>query len=213
MLFDHHIHSKHSALDSVSEICDIIEVAKGLGLGGIAVSDHDTIEGSLQAAKSSSKEFLIVPSMEISSADGHIVGLGVRREVEPHLPARETVERIHAQGGLAIAAHPYDMLRQKVGDLCWKLDFDAVEINGHCIRGNGRAEEAAREHGIPLVGGSDAHSLGDIGSIVTEVEAGSEKELLGALKGGECRPIYIRGKARLKAEIVADRIARKCRQL
>jgi len=209
MLFDYHIHSKYSVLDSRSEIADILKMGKSIGLGAIAISDHDAIEGALKAMIFSSREFIVIPAMEISSQEGHIVGLGLRKAVERDLSAEETVRRIRELGALAIAAHPYDTFRSGVGDLCWKLGFDAIEINGHCLYGNSKAEKAAKEHGIPLVGGSDAHSVDEIGSICTEVNGGSAAEILDAIRCGRCRPVYKKNKASLKASIVVRKLSRK----
>ncbi len=209
MLFDHHIHSKYSALDSASEIGDIITSARERGLGGIAVSDHDEITGSLIAAKRSSDDLIIIPSVEISSADGHIIGFGIKKKIEAALSAEETIRRIHHLGGIAIAAHPYDVFRHGVKDLCWKLDFDAIEVNGHCLYGNREAERAAREHKKPLVGGSDAHALGGIGVIATEVNGNGADEIMQNIMEGKCRPVYCRNRISLKTSIITDKIFRK----
>ena len=209
MLFDLHIHSKYSSLDSVTEIEDIIESAKRVGMGAIAISDHDVIEGSLKAAKLSSKELIIIPSMEISSLDGHIIGLGIRELVRRDLPAAETVERIHALGGLAIAAHPYDTLRRGVGDLSWKTGFDAIEVNGHCLYGNSRAEGEAKKHGKPVVGGSDAHSANEVGIICTRVDGKSANEILGNIRKGLCNPVYKRNLVSLKTSVLAGKLSRR----
>ncbi len=209
MLFDHHIHSKYSVFDSASEIVDIIRAAKEFGLDAIAVSDHDAIEGSLGAAGKSSDDLLIIPGMEVSSLDGHIVVLGVRELIERDLSARETIRRAHDLGGIAIAAHPYDTFRRGVKDLCWELDFDAIEINGHCLYGNTKAENAAKEHGKPLVGGSDAHALNGIGVISTEVGGSSPEEIFENIRKGRCRPIYRKNKVSLKTSIITDKISRK----
>ena len=209
MLFDHHIHSKYSVLDSLSEINDIIAAVRGLGLGGIAVSDHDEITGSLDAATRSADDLIIIPSMEISSADGHIIGLGIQKAVERYLPAEETVGRIHDLGGIAIAAHPYDGFRSGVKDLCWKLDFDAIEVNGHCLYGNAKAEKAAKDHKRPLVGGSDAHALSGIGVIATEVDGDDADGIIENIMDGKCRPIYRKNIVSLKTSIIIDKISRK----
>lgn len=211
MLFDHHIHSKYSVLDSRSEIADIIAAAKGYGLGAIAISDHDAIEGSLAASKLSSPSLLIIQSAEISSADGHIIGLGIAKLVEAGLSAEETIKRIHKLGGVAIAAHPYDRFRSGVGDLCWKLPFDAIEINGHCLYGNGAAESAAKRCKKPLVGGSDSHSLGGIGSVCTEVAGKSAKDILKNIVAGETKVVSRHNKLSFKASILSDKVSRKIR--
>lgn len=212
MLFDCHVHSRWSVLDSRSEIGDILAQAKRMGLGAIAISDHDAIEGSLRAAKLSSKELIVIPSMEVSSADGHIIGLGVRERIGPGMSAAETVDRIHGLGGIAIAAHPYDGLRSGVGDLCWKLGFDAVEINSHCVYGNGRARREAEGHKKPLVGGSDAHSVDEIANICTEVGGRSADEILDNIKKGLCRPVYRKNIIALKTSVLAGKISRRVRK-
>jgi len=209
MFFDLHIHSKYSYLDSVAEIGDIIKVAKKAGMGAIAISDHDAIEGSLKAAKLSSKELIIIPSMEISSVDGHIIGLGIKELVKRDMPAAETVEKIHALGGIAIAAHPYDTLRRGVGDLSWKVGFDAVEVNGHCLYGNGKAESEAKKHGKSVVGGSDAHSANEIGIICTRVDGKSAEEILENIKKGLCKPAYKKNPVSLKTSVLAGKISRR----
>lgn len=209
MLFDHHIHSRYSESDSVAKISDIIARAKEIGLGGIAISDHNVIEGSLKAVKKSSKELMIIPSMEVSSEDGHIVALGVRELIEQYMTARETVKRIHDLGGIAIAAHPYDSFRRGVGHLSWKLDFDAIEVNGHCLHGNTKAENAAKLHEKPLVGGSDAHAVGGIGAICTELPGKNPNEIMGNIKKGKCKPVYNKSGVALKSSILADKISRR----
>ena len=212
MLFDPHIHSKYSIYDSASEVGDIIDKARELGLGAIAISDHDEIQGSLKAVGSPGKGLIAVSSTEVGSADGHILALGVKERIEPGLSAEETVKIIHKLGGLAIAAHPYDTLRSGVGDLCWKLDFDAIEVNGHCLYGNGDAEDAAKKHRRPLIGGSDAHALDEIANICTEVEGKTAEEILGNIKAGRCSVVYRKGVFSLKASILAGKVSRKLRR-
>jgi len=213
MLFDFHIHSEYSRLDSRSKVVDILEQAKKVGLGAVAISDHDAIEGSLKAAKMSSKELIILPSMEISSLDGHIIGLGVLERVPMDLTASETVERIHKLGGIAIAAHPYDSVRRGVGDLCWKAPFDAIEVNGHCLYGNGKAKQVAKAHGKPLVGGSDAHSVGEIATVCTEVIGNNADGILEAIRKGNCAPVIRKNLLSLKTNILAGKVTRRIKRL
>lgn len=209
MLFDHHIHSRFSKEDSLSEIGDIIDAAKRCGLGGIAISDHNEIGGSLAAKEMGRGGILVIPSVEVSSADGHIIALGVGESMPVGRDAKETIDRIHELGGIAIAAHPYDRFRRGVGDLSWKLDFDAIEINGHCLMGNRHAAKIAKRYEIPLVGGSDAHAIGGIGSICTKVSGETEEEIVDNIRSGLCTPVFNKNKIRLKASIITDKISRK----
>ena len=105
MKFDPHIHSVYSG-DSRSEVIDILIEAEKKGLDAIAISDHNEIEGS-RLARSYGGNIIVVPSIEISSDKGHILGLGVDEIIPKGLSAVETVDRIHDAGGLAIVPHPF----------------------------------------------------------------------------------------------------------
>lgn len=220
MLLDLHIHSKYSVLDSKSDIVDIIAAARKAGLDGIAVTDHNEIKGALEAlalaasalySEGQMKRFIVIPGIEVSSIEGHIVCLGVRKRIERDLSAEETIAKVHDMSGIAIAAHPYDRFRDGVRDLCFKLPFDAIEINGHCLWGNSYASKMAREHGKPLVGGSDAHSVNGVGTVTTEVRADPTIEaVLGAIRAGQCKPVVRKNRLSHKASILTDKIARKC---
>src|SRR5208337_4344080 len=78
----------------------------------IAITDHDTLAGAwtaleFQRALRAEAELQIIPGAEISSADGHIIALNIRKNITKRLSAAATIDAIHDQGGLAIAAHPY----------------------------------------------------------------------------------------------------------
>jgi len=169
MRYELHCHSTYS--DGTATPQEIVSYAKRMGLAGIAVTDHDAIAGSLAALEYATDSFRVVPAVEVSSTDGHILALGVRELVEKDMPARKTVDAIHALGGMAIAAHPYDRWRTGVGDLILKLPFDAVEVcNGHTFGNRKDPVRACLEGGLPMVGGSDAHTPNEIGLVTVEFE-------------------------------------------
>jgi len=215
MLFDLHVHSRYSVRDSTSDITEILLRAVDVGLNGVAVTDHNAVQGSLDALELAKREefkgLMVIPGIEVSSLDGHIVCLGVTEVIARDMGAEETIERAHELGGIAIAAHPYDRFRSGVGDLCHELDFDAVEINGHCLWGNSKAAEAAKKHDRPLVGGSDAHSISGIGTIVTKTreEISELEDLFDDIKSGRCKPIKRKNHLAHKAYIIADKVARQ----
>lgn len=97
------MHTQYS-YDGLITPKELVYYAKKRGLDGVAITDHDTIEGALKIARETN--FLIVPGIEISSSDGHIVGLNVSEAIQKGLSASETVDRIHDAGGIAIACHP-----------------------------------------------------------------------------------------------------------
>ena len=109
--------------------------------------------------------------MEVSAKEGHIIGLDITEHIQKGLSAKETIDKIHSHSGIAIAAHPYDIYRRGVKDLILKLDFDAVEVvNGHTFTNSRDPETLCRQGGIPMVGGSDAHALEEVGSVTVEFE-------------------------------------------
>jgi len=167
MKFDPHTHTNCS--DGANSPEQIIDHAGKIGLEGIAITDHDEVEGSRTAekyVKEKGLDIMVIPGVEVSSAEGHILCLGSAPRMEIGLAAEDVIERIHQSGGIAIAVHPYDSFRGGVGDLVYKLDFDAVEVyNGHTIMSGRNINKIADELGLPKTGGSDAHSLRELGNI------------------------------------------------
>lgn len=164
MKIDIHTHSSYS--DGVNTPEEMVNHAKKIGLDGIAITDHNVIEGSIKALKYNSENFTVIPGIEISSIEGHILALGITELIERAIPAEEVIEKIHELGGIAIAAHPYDRLRSGVGDLIHKLDFDAIEtVNGHTLLNTWGMVSISEDVGLPMVGGSDAHCLDEVGCV------------------------------------------------
>ena len=81
---DSHIHSEYSP-DSFAKIDNIFRKAIQENIKIIALSDHNTVDDSkVTCEKSKNLDILVVPSIEISSSEGHILGFGC----EEHLLAR-----------------------------------------------------------------------------------------------------------------------------
>lgn len=106
---DCHIHSNFS--DASSTIEDILNYTQNsTDLDVIAITDHDTIAGALEAQRLMKERhfrFELIIGEEVTSEEGHIVALFLREEIPAGLSAKETLKRIRAQGGIAIAAHPF----------------------------------------------------------------------------------------------------------
>lgn len=174
MYLDPHIHSVYSG-DSESQINDILKYSSKIGLDAIALSDHNTVKGSkIAIERSKNMDLLVIPSIEISSYYGHILGFGVSEQIPRDLSAIETVERIHDAGGLAIIPHPYSFYRHglftKIDD---DLSVDGVETkNARYIIGysNNHARELAKKRNLATLGSSDAHFISGIGNCYTEID-------------------------------------------
>jgi predicted metal-dependent phosphoesterase TrpH len=202
---DLHVHTRYS-FDGLITPEELVFYAKKRGLDGVAITDHDRIDGALKIAKET--DFLIIPGIEISSLSGHIIGLNIRELVPQKLSADETVEKIHELGGLAIACHPMVFLKTSLKNRI-NSKFDAVEVInssaipfGYSVK---RSREIASHLGIAQVAGSDAHYGPEVGSAYTIIEADLEIDrILKAISKGLCQPAgeAIPLKTRMKREFL-----------
>ncbi len=184
---DLHVHSCFSH-DGLSSIRDVIEYSKKQGLDGVAVTDHDSLEGSLQLARTN--ELLVVPGAEIDTSGGHILALNITKLIPRKLSPLVTIQRIHEDGGIAIAAHPYALGKSgRRPQLSKVLGFDAVEvINASAFpfsRSIDLSRKWANQLNLPQTGGSDSHIPQTIGTAYTLIYAEPEvDEIVKAIKKG-----------------------------
>lgn len=186
---DLHVHTIYSS-DSFITPKELVFYAKKRGLDGVAVTDHDKLDSALKICRET--DFLVVPGMEISSADGHIIALNVQESIPKGLRSEETVERIHQAGGIAIACHPTTFFKGSLGEHTTS-NFDAIEvINSSAFPfrySQKRSEELASRLGVARVAGTDAHFAPEIGYAFTLIDAEPDVgEMASAIKNGECEP-------------------------
>jgi predicted metal-dependent phosphoesterase TrpH len=143
------------------------------GLAGVAITDHNSLEGAVQSQAIAAQlkargdlpaSFVVIEGEEVGSQEGHIIALFLHTTVPSGMTAAETIAAIHAQGGLAIAAHP--LLSSGVGQRAVFLPFDAVETENMAEELHfslGSVSASRRRHAFyasiaqPSVGVSDAH--------------------------------------------------------
>jgi predicted metal-dependent phosphoesterase TrpH len=179
---DTHVHTCFSH-DSVADPERMVLAAARRGLSAIVVTDHGTTKGARRAIDAARRlaragripaDFIVIVGEEVSAREGHIGGLFLQRDVPEGMSAAETIAAIHAQGGLAVAAHP--MLASGVGALAATLPFDAVE-SANAVESlrftAGPADAQARRTDfyaglrLPHLGSSDAHDPGAVGACYT----------------------------------------------
>ena len=195
------LHTHTNASDGWPTPVQLVEhAARRTGLDVIAVSDHDTIEGALRAAEYAARrtKVHVIVGEEVSSRDGHIVGLFLERCVKHGLSAAATVHAIHEQGGIAIAAHPFWRTQRQVqtgyahgvGWLAAELPFDAVEVE-NATPGFYVFNQLARRLNMGLgaaeLGGSDAHIVDAVGRAFTEFPGKTPDALRKAIETGKTR--------------------------
>jgi hypothetical protein len=171
-----HVHSALS-YDGRDPVEDLLARARDADLDAIAVTDHDEIDASLDAVSIAADYGLVgIPGMEISSAAGHVLALGVDELVPAGLSFGETLDRIREAGGVAIVPHPFQSSRHGVSRHVSRdqlADADAIEVyNSRLLTGaaNRKAERFAASRGLPMTAGSDAHIAEMVGRAVTEVD-------------------------------------------
>ncbi|MGI8871282.1 MAG: PHP-associated domain-containing protein [Candidatus Limnocylindria bacterium] len=171
---DMHLHTLYS--DGTASIGEILEhVKRATHLDVLAITDHERVDGALRAREvhaAGDYPFELVVGEEITTRRGHLVALFIEERIPALRPLPETLERIHAQGGVAIAVHPMAPLTPSIGRrslLALGADpradhrLDAIELMNPSAAG--RVARHAREtlnrdvlHLAP-VGNSDAHVL------------------------------------------------------
>ncbi|MCL2643286.1 MAG: CehA/McbA family metallohydrolase [Candidatus Bathyarchaeota archaeon] len=170
---------------------DLIYYAKKRGLNAVAVTDHDYLDGAVKIAREV-KDFLVIPGMEVSSSDGHIVALNIQESVSQGLAAVETVERIHKAGGVAIACHPYVYFKGCLRNAVCNA-FDAIEVINarafpfqHSVK---KAKEAAEKFKLAQVAGTDAHYGPQIGYSYTTIDTEelTVEAITNAIRQGHCQ--------------------------
>lgn len=190
---DCHVHTADS-YDSTATVEGVVRRAERAGLDGIVVTDHDRIERSRRAVTRASDFGLIgIPGVEVSTADGHLLAIGVTSRPEPGRPLGETVEIVRDDGGVAVIPHPFQRSRHGASAAVI-ANCDGVEaFNAHSLTGvrNRQAERFATTHGYPQFGGSDAHRAAFVGRGVTCVETGvmrpTAEDVVAAMRAGRTR--------------------------
>jgi predicted metal-dependent phosphoesterase TrpH len=178
---DLHTHSFFSG-DGVSRPEEIITAARAKGLHGFAITDHNTCEavthllqkGLMREDGKSVGDFLIIPGVEVTTAEGHLLCIGATLPDPPKLkgrPAHEVCNLIHERGGLAIPPHPYDLFRAGIRfSVLETLPIDAIEVFNAATtlrRYNKYAFRYAQERGLPMTAASDAHHAAAVGTAYT----------------------------------------------
>jgi predicted metal-dependent phosphoesterase TrpH len=202
---DLHTHSFFSG-DGVSSPEDMVAAAREKGLHGFAITDHNTCEavtyflekGFMREDGSAVDNFLIIPGVEVTTAEGHLLCIGATLPYLKGRPAREVCDLIHERGGLAIPPHPYDLFRAGIRlSTLEKLPVDAIEVFNAATtlrRYNRYAFKYAQLRGLPMTAASDAHHEAAIGTAYTILntdELSVRSVLSQIVKGTELNQKYL----------------------
>ncbi|MBI5787258.1 MAG: PHP domain-containing protein [Candidatus Schekmanbacteria bacterium] len=202
MFLDLHVHTNRYSACSVLLPLEMVETAKMLKLDGLVITEHGILwdKEEIEDLKTRAKagNLVVLRGQEIRTRcddrlEGDVLVFGVEQSLGDELSAQELLEKVHSQGGVAIAAHPY---RAFLGlrDNIYKLDLDGIEVfNGNTAPEEMQlADNACKILQLPGTGGSDAHSSQSLGNYLTFFSAWikSEADLVSAIKQKQCRPAH-----------------------
>ena len=207
---DLHIHSQYS-VDGIGSPEEIIRVLKKRGIQGMAITDHNNIKGSLKALEVAPKDFIVIPGVEISTLDGHMVALGVKKNIERELPIEETVEKIIDLGGIPLVVHLFRNMsgikKNNLKEIHAKIT--TLEVFNSCSvpKSNLKSAKVAKKFNLGGTGGSDSHEPEYVGYGYTLVDTTdynqdsvishiNKKKTWGE---GEILPLYYRRDRMLKS--------------
>jgi len=187
---DLHIHSNHS--DGKSCVREILESAIAKGLKAISITDHNTLNGSLEALEIVEEEhmpIIVVRGVEISTAQGHLLAYGIDRDVDGGIDLVEAVEIVKKLGGITSLAHPFQFYRHGACKLKYFKIVDCIEVfNARSLPiFNSLSNLFRKIYKKGITAGSDAHKAEFVGSGVVIIEnANDEMSIIKKLKRGQC---------------------------
>lgn len=192
MIIDMHIHTLFSPCSNLSPL-KALDRARALGLDGVCFTDHHS-RGVAQLMEEGPQDdgLVVLVGQEYATNQGDFLLFGPLPELAPSMPAPQLLQMVSNLGGAAISAHPFRARRSLDPELAESGLVQVIEgINGRNLaRDNERAYEWGRKQGLGMVGGSDAHTEAELGSVLTEFmqPIGSQADLVKALKSGEYQP-------------------------
>jgi predicted metal-dependent phosphoesterase TrpH len=177
----------------------LVRRAEQTDLDGVAITDHNTMNGVVPARQAVTSDLIVIPAEEVDTPEGQIIGLFLSDAIEPWQSPKTVIDQIHDQGGVAVAPHPFDTLREGLTTIGEHVEaLDAIEtLNSRCLRSqyNKQASAFATEHNLPSTGGSDAHFASELGTAFTQIRTNGDTldEVKQALLAGKMAPDGGRG--------------------
>ncbi|HEV8687821.1 MAG TPA: PHP-associated domain-containing protein, partial [Gaiellaceae bacterium] len=187
IIADLHLHTSWSH-DCQIPLPELLDYAENLGLGSIAITDHNVFGGALEALElARDRELVVIPGEEVKTdTQGEVIGLFLQEEIPRGMPFADTIAAIREQGGLVYLPHPFDRIHTVPDPATLHrhlAELDMFEVYNARLLFETYNEEAlrfARKYGLQMGAGSDAHVLQGVGTGVLRMRAfdGPEEFLL-----------------------------------
>jgi predicted metal-dependent phosphoesterase TrpH len=197
MHFDLHVHTTISSCSRLN-IGDILKYAGDRGLDGVCITDHQTMEIRRHLSEGIQENGLcVVFGMEYSTSDGDFLIFGPFENLPCDLSAVRLLEHVKQQGGVAVAAHPF-RTKRPVKEYIVREGFCQIieSLNGrNSDAENLQANTWRQKYMLAESGGSDAHTLDELGKVKTrfEMPVRSRADLIFALQNNLCKPLVFQG--------------------
>jgi predicted metal-dependent phosphoesterase TrpH len=165
---DLHCHTRAS-FDSLAPPAAVVRAAAERGLTHLVITDHDRIDGALEARGAAPDGLDIIVGEEIRTTGGDLIAAFITEAIPPGLSPGEAMAAVRGQGGLLGLPHPYDRFRgsllRDAAMVALASQVDWVEVHNARVigKGNELAIEFAHANGLPGVAVSDAHSTMEVG--------------------------------------------------
>ncbi len=185
MKIDMHVHSTFSG-DSNGRPKDILKKAEKIGLSGLAIMDHNTLEG-YRRIKNYDTSLILIPGIEVSTEQGHVMAIGIQEEIGKQPSIEVAIDKVQESGGISAAPHPYRYWSGMGEENLFSNRWTAIEgVNGRSWHSkNVKARKAAKNMGLPIIGGSDAHRLKSVGKAYTVFDnVSSWEDVISEIKKG-----------------------------
>jgi len=218
---DMHVHTSYS--DSTGSVIEVIATAKRKGLDGIAITDHQTLEGAEEAVRMNN-DLIVIPGEEVETKKGEILALGIKEAIPRRLPIEEAIREVHLQNGLAFIPHPTLPFFGKLTESEMRsLLIDGLEVfsaisplAGYYASKN---MAMAKRLGLVTIAGSDSHFPETVGDAYTVIEAQdrSLSSILEAVKLGRtevfCQSSGLPFKAKMLGYTISSLFQEKIKRL
>jgi len=182
---DLHIHTRVSdGMATIEAVLAYVQEHTDLDL--IAVTDHEDVTGGLRARELAARRgyrFDVAPGAEVTTLQGHLLGIGIEVTPKSFRRVESTLEMIHSQDGMAIVPHPMSWLTRSLSErtiarICERgeagVTFDGIETANPSPAGKVRRRRVLHRNRadwrLAETGSSDAHHLAHIGTGWTEFE-------------------------------------------
>ena len=171
VLCDLHMHTSWSH-DCAVDPADLIMHAEAIGLGAIAVTDHNVFGGALETSElARDHDLVVIPGEEVKTdGQGEVIGLFLREEIPRGMSFADTVAAIKEQDGLVYLPHPFDRMHSIADPATLQrhvADIDIFEVSNARLLFEAYNDEAlrfARKYNLTMGAGSDAHVLQGVGT-------------------------------------------------